>query len=894
MAQWYEQNRNAVLLQLESDAKKGLSAQSVEAQRAKFGENRYAKQKKQSLLSKIGGQLKDVSNIVLIFAALLSFLLAWREGSGFVESLVIIAIIIMNMALAISQERSAEKALDALSELNSPTCLVLRDGVQQEIDTADVVPGDILILKTGALIAADARLLTGINMTVDEASLTGESEAAEKDANTLLEGSVTLGDQDNMVFSGCMVIAGAGTAVVVETGMRTQMGKIAGYLSSAQQLKTPLQNRLGRVNKVISFIAILSAIVLFAVGILQGEERWSMVMMAVALAVAAVPETLNLIVTLTLTEGVKKMAAKNALIRNSQAVETLGSVSVICSDKTGTLTQNRMTIKRLWKYSTDPISDREEFSEDQLWFLKKLALASTATIETAEDGSIQIFGDATETAILKLLKEKGVDLDVLRAQYPKVAEIPFSSARKMLTTVVKQPKGSYMVLTKGAFDRIPFDKGGLEFQKELADTHDSFANDALRVITLASYTVDVLPDEEHLEELEANLAFEGFIGLIDPPRPQVAEAIRNAKKAGIRTVMITGDHAATAASIARELGIIVANEGVITGTELNQLTDDELFESIEFYSVYARVTPEDKIRIVQAWQRRGEVVAMTGDGVNDAPALKAADVGIAMGQKGTDVAKSAADVVLTDDRFSTIMDAVAEGRNVFSNIRKTVYFLLACNISEIVIMLGARLLGWGSPVTAIMLLLINVLGDGIPGLALAKERSDPRIMRRKPIGRNESFFGGGLIENIIRQVSVFSLVTLAAYYIGTFVAVSPAFAPGHGIGQTLAFLVIAWTSILHIFTVRSRKSAFSIPLSENRQLAVSAFALIIVFAALTNVPHLASLFGLTALSGRHWIIAIGLSLVPIIFAEYIKMWERLKQKSDAETMVVPMWNEQVD
>lgn len=894
MTQWYEENTGDTLRQLETSAESGLAAQAAEERRLQHGENRYEAQKKESILSKIGKQLKDVSNIVLILAALLSFLLAVREGGSFVEPIVITAIIIMNMALSISQEKSAEKALDALSELDSPTCLVLREGAQKEIDTAEVVPGDILILKTGDMIAADARLLEGNNLCADESSLTGESEAAEKDAAAVLAGRVDLGDQANMVFSGCMVTAGQGVAVVVETGMQTQMGKIAGHLNNSRQPSTPLQNRLGRVSKLITFIAIISAIVLFAVGTMQGEEFWSMILMAVSLAVAAVPETLNLIVTLTLTEGVKKMAAKNALIRNLPAVETLGSVSVICSDKTGTLTQNQMAVQRLWQTGNEPVAVQEEFTGEQLWLLKKLALASTATVEAQEDGSRRIFGDATETAIVRLLADKGVDIDELRTQYPKVAEIPFSSSRKMLTSVVQKPQGGYLVLTKGAIDRIPFLEGDLAAQKERKDTHDGFAADALRVIALGSREVDALPEDGRLEELEAGLAFEGFIGLMDPPRPEAAAAIREAKKAGIRTVMITGDHAATAAAIARELDIITANEGVITGAQLEKLTDEELFESVEFYSVYARVTPEDKIRIVQAWQRRGEVVAMTGDGVNDAPALKAADVGIAMGQKGTDVAKSAADMVLTDDRFSTIMDAVAEGRNVFSNIRKTIYFLLTCNISEIIIMLVARLLGWGSPVTAIMLLLINVLGDGIPGLALAKERSDARIMRRKPIGRNESFFGGGLMENIIRQTTVFSLVTLVAYYLGAFVNLSATVTPSHGVGQTLAFLVIAWTSILHIFTVRSRKSAFSTPLTENPQLATSAFALLLVFAAFVVVPPLASLFGLSAISGWHWLVAIGLSLIPTFAAEYNKMWDRRKQKSAESTMVVPIWDEQVD
>lgn len=881
MSNWYESDIQTVLKKQDTNAETGLRSAQIVERLEQYGENRYKEKKKESVFSKIVVQLKDISNIVLILAVVLSFLLAIREGHGFIEPIVILAIIIMNMILSITQEKSAEKALDALASLNSPTCIVIRDGIQQEIDTALLVPGDILVLKTGDLIPADARLITSTSLYVDEASLTGESEASEKEATATLSGEVDLGDQSNMLFSGCMVTAGQGTALVVETGMDTQMGKIAGLLNTEHAPKTPLQNRLGRVSKLISFIAIISAIVLFAVGTLQGEEFWTMILLAVSLAVAAVPETLNLIVTLTLTEGVKRMASKNALIRNLQSVETLGSVSVICSDKTGTLTQNEMTIKRLWLMNEKPITEKSDFSEKDLWFLKKLALASTATLEIRGNGTYDIFGDATETAILKLLMQKGIDIQKLREEYPSAAEIPFSSSRKMFTTILKKPNGGYLVLTKGATDRIPFAEMTLEEKETLNKIHDEFASDALRVIALGSREIDELPDNDRLEDIESSLTFEGYIGLIDPPRPEAFDAIFRAKRAGIRTIMITGDHAVTATAIARELGIIVANEGVITGSDLHYLSDEDLAESIEYYSVYARVTPEDKIRIVQAWQQRGEVVAMTGDGVNDAPALKAADVGIAMGQKGTDVAKNAADMILTDDKFSTIMDAVAEGRNVFSNIRMTIYFLITCNISEIVIMLTARLLDFGSPLTAVMLLLINVAGDGIPGLALAKERSDPRIMNRKPIGREESFFGGSLMENIIRQVATCSMVSLFAYYIGAFVVLNGSL-PSHEIGETMTFLVVAFTSILHVFTARSRKSIFDKTITKNPQLTRNAIIVLIVFALLVIIPPVATIFGLTPISPLHWLIVIGLSIVPTLVAEYNKMWDRKKQKSVEE------------
>ncbi|MCL2238154.1 MAG: cation-translocating P-type ATPase, partial [Treponema sp.] len=496
----------------------------------------------------------------------------------------------------------------------------------------------------------------------------------------------------------------------------------------------------------------------------------------------------------------------------------------------------------------------------------------------------------TESAIMRLSIEKGVTRETLSGEYEKVAEIPFSSARKMMTTILKKSNGRYLVLTKGAFDKIPFIKDDLNYVKELEDVHNSFAQDALRVITLASKEVDTLPAaKEELEKLESDLKFEGFIGLIDPPRPEAAAAISRAKKAGVRTIMITGDHALTATAIARELGIISAKEGVITGEELSLLSDEEFFDSIEFYSVYARVSPSDKIRIVQAWQQKGAVVSMTGDGVNDAPALKAADVGVAMGINGTEVAKSASDMVLTDDKFSTIVEAVSEGRKVFANIKKLVYFLIVCNISEIVVMIFGQVSGWGVPVTPIMLLIVNVIADGIPGMALAKEQTDTRIMSRKPIDREESFFAGGLMEVIIQQTVMCSIVVLAAFYIGKFVYLPGHHIPAdavfnpdnqheffHRLGQTMAFLVLGWTSVIHIFVVRSRMSIFKRSLKDNPQLVISAVCMLFMLAGMAAIAPLAKALGFVAMDGLHWLICIGISLLPLMVAEYGKFWDNYK------------------
>lgn len=888
----YEMPPEQLLSELRTDEHRGLTEAEAAERLQKYGRNEFQKQKKQSLVKLALSQLKDVSTIILIIAAVLSLVMAiieWEGVHSLIEPLVIFVIIIMNMILAVTQERSAENALDALSSLASPICRVLRDGEVREMNPAELVPGDIINLKTGDLVPADARLLRSESLAVDESSLTGESVPAEKEADAQLSGDVPLGDRANCVFSGCLVTAGNATAVVTETGMATQMGKIAGFLSDTSKKKTTLQVRLDKVGKVISGLAIISAIIMFVVGIaVNGKGVMDMLMVAVTLAVAAVPETLSLIVTLILSNGARKMAKNNALVRQMQAVETLGSTSVICSDKTGTLTMNKMTVKRLWAYGEDPVAEDADFTPAQQDLLLNLCLACVATIGKDDDGNEKIMGDPTETAIINLARHKDIDYAALPSKYKKVAEIPFSSSRKMLTNVYELEEGGYLVLTKGAFDRLPFDRSDHNYMYTLNEVHDSFAKDALRVISLASKKIDTLP--ENIEDVESGLTFKGFVGIIDPPRPEAKAAIAKAKAAGIRTIMITGDHAATAGAIARELGIIVGGEGVITGQELSKLTDEELAESVEHYSVYARVSPEDKIRIVKAWQSRGEVVAMTGDGVNDAPALKAADVGVAMGINGTEVSKSAAKMILMDDKFSTIIDAVAEGRNIFSNIRQLVYFLLVCNISEIIVMLFAEFLGWELPLTPILLLIINVLGDGIPGLALAKEESDKRIMNRKPIGKHESFFGGGLMEVIIRQTFVFAAVTLVAYYLGCIWdtgSSSPDWdnADAIAVGRTMAFLVTGWTSILHVLTVRSRKMLYKYRIRENPQLYISGGIMLVVFTLLAAIPPVANALGMTALNGWQWLIVIGLSLVPTLVAEYGKMWDAVRSRNAEKTKV---------
>jgi len=874
---WYEGSAQDVLRKLETDPVAGLTASEVSARQGKYGKNQFDEEKPTPLIKRILHHLKDAATIILLLAVALSLTMSITQGEGFIKPAVIFAIVVMNLTLAITQEASAEKALAALAQLSSPSAKVIRDGVQVQIDASDVVPGDIIVLETGDLVPADARLIEATDLAVDEASLTGESEPSEKDLSPDMPEAVALGDQKNMVFSSCLVTSGRGRAVVTATAMQTEIGKIAGYLNNTQKLRTPLQVRLDKLGKTITLIAVIAALVLVGVGFLQGTGTWEIIFLAVALAVAAVPEMLSLIVTLTLAHGVKQMVKKNSLIRKLPAVETLGSTSVICSDKTGTLTMNRMTIKRLWLGAGAPMSDEDEFSADEITFVEQLALSSNAIIKDEDDGTQSFAGNPTETAILRLLTEKGIAKEELEARFPRVGEVAFSSERKMMTTVHTLADGGYLVLTKGAMDRLPFAMTEAEIAAR-DHAHDSMADEAMRVLALGRKRVDTLPDD--LTSLETDLEFVGIIGLIDPPRPECRDAITRARKAGIRTVMITGDHAATAKAIAIDLGIIHEGGKVMTGIELAKLSDEELIDIVTEYSVYARVSPEDKIRIVEAWQEHDEVVAMTGDGVNDAPALKAADVGIAMGITGTEVSKSAADMILIDDNFATIVDAVQEGRNVFSIIKKLIYFLIVCNFSEVTIILGAFLFGWGMIVTPILILLINVLADGVPGLRLPHEISDPRMMCRPPIGRTESFFGGGLMFVIVKQVIAFVLTTWVAYYVAVNVAISAAIAPSHAVGQTVAFLVLGFNAVLHIFTARTRLSIFKKPFTDNFPLTIAAFAMMALLASFVLLPPFRFLFDLVPIGGMHWLMILGLCIIPTIVAELGKLYSRIVEKRE--------------
>ena len=876
----YKQTIEEVKKVTEADPDTGLSSQEVDERRKKQGLNKFDEAPKESMIKKFFRSLSDFTTIILLVAAVISFYTAFATEHGdLFEGLLIIAIVVINSVLAIVQEGNAEKALESLQDMNKQTATVIRDGKVTTVESEQLVVGDILVLESGDAISADARLIEASQLRVEESALTGESEAVEKDAAFIAEEDESLGDQLNMVFKGCTVAAGRGKAIVTAIGMATEMGKIADLLNENTMQKTPLQVRLNQLGKRISMIALAAAALVFVIGELQGEPLLEMFMTSISLAVAAVPETLTVIVTLTLAYGVQKMARKHAIIRQLPAVETLGTANVICSDKTGTLTQNEMRVRRVWSKEDEVTNIEDSMTNSAMEILKMAVLCTDVTVEQ-EDDDLVIKGNPTEVAIVRAVEENYHTKAELEEKYPRVNELPFDSERKMMTTV-HQMGEKYISITKGAFDVLAprFSSGDVE---QAAIVNDRFGKRALRVIAVGYVTYDEEPQDISSEALEKDLRLIGLIGMIDPPRPESKGAIKRAKKAGIKTVMITGDHVVTASAIAKELGILNDLSEALSGSELHQLSDEELDARVKSLSVYARVTPEDKIRIVKSWQRTGAVVAMTGDGVNDAPALKASNVGCAMGITGTDVAQSAADMILTDDNFATIVDAVSQGRSVYQNIRKAINFLLSCNISEIFIVLIAMLLGWGAPFTAVQLLFVNVVADGLPGFALGREPAEHGIMDQPPIPKNEGIFARGLLQKIAINAGVFTIVTLFGYYLGSYVdTISPWVDASQHVGQTVAFLILAYSSILHVFNVRSSQSIFKVNLATNKALVEMALLALAITTAVALLPFTQELFGLVHISLNHWFLVGILSIVPIAVNELIK-FHRLPEVEEEE------------
>ena len=854
---------------LTPDIKTGLTCAQVEEQRAKFGENRLKEKKKKTNLQRFLEQFRDVMILILIGAAIISFIVACVEGEPkeFFEPALILVIVIVNAIMGMLQESKAEKALDALKNLSAPHARVIREGQEQVIDAAELVPGDVIKLEAGDFVPADAKLVRSVSLKCEESALTGESVPAEKDADALVAEDAPLGDRHNMVFSGCGVTYGTATAVVTATGMNTEMGKIANMLESSEETQTPLQQKLATLGKYLGIVAIVACLVIFVVGLLDGMAVMEIFMVAVSLAVSAIPEGLPAIVTIVLSIGVQRMVKKNAIIRRLPAVETLGGASVICSDKTGTLTQNRMTLVKAY---TDggALEEIGQNSAPVLQLLRYGALCCDGSVVTREDGTVQHIGDPTETSIVFAAEKQGMPKAKLNEENPRLAEIPFDSDRKLMTTV-NRVDGKLIAITKGAFDVLAQRcvRGDIEAARRV---NDEMSEQALRVLAVAWRELEEVPQNPTSETLEKDLTFMGLVGMIDPPRPEAKQAVAVCRKAGIKPVMITGDHVVTASAIAREIGILRPGDEAVTGTQLDKMSDAELDQRVRNISVYARVSPENKIRIVKAWQRQGEVVSMTGDGVNDAPALKAADIGCAMGITGTDVAKGAADMTLTDDNFATIVDAVREGRGIYANIKKVVGFLLGTNIGEILTVFFAMILWRESPFLSMQLLWINLVTDSLPAIALGMEAVEKDVMEQKPRPKNEGLFAHGYGVRIGLQGCMFAILSLLAYQIG-----KNLYGAVEG-GQTLAFMVLALSQVVQAFNMRSFHSIFRIGVFTNRKLNGAALVSLALMALVLFIPPVAGAFGLVALSPVLYLIGIGLSLAPLVVMEIAKALELIK------------------
>lgn len=859
----YYETKETVLKKLSSHEVTGLTAVSVQERLQQYGTNTLREKKKKTMLEHFLEQFKDVMILILLGAAAISFGIACFDGNAkeFFEPALILLIVLLNAVMGMMQESKAEKALDALKNLSAPNARVIRDGVEQVIQAQGLVPGDIIKLEAGDFVPADARLLRSVSLKSEESALTGESVPSEKNAEMQVAEGAPLGDRSNMIFTGCSITYGTTTAVVTGTGMNTEMGKIANLLEGETESFTPLQEKLAQLGKYLGVVALAACAVIFLVGLLNHLPPLELFMTAVSLAVSAIPEGLPATVTIILSIGVQRMVKKNAIIRRLPAVETLGNASVICSDKTGTLTQNRMTLVKGYSEEEGTLVALDQPVTPAIKRLLQYAALCCDASVVFEDGKEVHIGDPTETAIVLAAYQQGMEKATLNRDNPRAAELPFDSDRKLMTTV-NRIDGKLIVITKGAFDVMTkCCIGGNLIQG--SDITREMSADSLRVLAVGYKEIDQLPEEVSPATLENGLHFMGLVGMIDPPRPEAKKAVEICRKAGIRPVMITGDHVVTASAIAKELGIMAEQDLAVTGTELDAMSDQELESRVHQISVYARVSPENKIRIVKAWQKDGQVVSMTGDGVNDAPALKAADIGCAMGITGTDVAKGASDMILTDDNFATIVDAVKEGRGIYANIKKVVGFLLGTNIGEIITVFLAMILWHKTPLLSMQLLWINLVTDSLPALALGVEPVEAGVMEQKPKPKQEGIFAHGFGAQILLQGLMFGILTLVGFYLGQ---LTTGRLEG---GQTMAFMVLALSQVFHAFNMRSTRSLFRIGPFSNHKLNWAALGSLLLTCLVLFTP-LRVAFGLILLPGNLYLIALGLIFFPVLMMELSK------------------------
>jgi len=882
---WYSKSIEEVLTELKVDPLQGLPETEAKIRLGIYGENKLLAKKKKSILILFLLQLRDWLIYILFAAVIITVFLG-----HYTDAVIIMLVITINAVLGVVQQVKAGKAIEALQKMAFPKALVRRNGEVKEVYSAELVPGDILILDAGRIIAADLRLIESANLHIEESALTGESVPSEKDASLIHSDPQTpVGDRANCAFMSTPVTNGRGIGVVVETGMKTEIGKIADIINTETKSKTPLEIRLDKLGKTLGVIAIAICVIIFFIALLQGRELQEMFLMSVSLAVAAIPEGLAAIVAVVLSIGVTGMSKKNAIIKKLPAVETLGSVNIICSDKTGTLTQNKMTVTTIFNLEGElPVvrNQKNDASEDALFLSKAMFLCSDATFEKGHGT-----GDPTEIALLLLADDLGINREIEKSRYKRVGEFSFDSDRKLMSTLYLE-NGKYTVFTKGALGSLltisthVLEKGKVipftdEHRKQYLEAAENMAGNALRTLGVAYKPADSVIDAS---EMEKELILAGLVGMIDPPRPEVKTAIQQAFLAGITTIMITGDHRNTAFAIAYELGIAETLDQVLTSHEIDELTDQEFAGKIENYRVFARVSPEHKVKIVQALKSHGNIVCMTGDGVNDAPSLNSADIGIAMGISGTDVAKGAADMILTDDNFATIVSAIEQGRNIYNNIKKTVIFLLTCNLGEVIAVSVTLLIGWEAPLIATQLLWINLITDSFPAIALGMDPGNPDVMKEKPRNAKESFFAGGAGMHVILGGILIGGLTIFAFWFGYYEHGYNPFSNSVPVNtveyaRTMAFMVLVIAQLFYSLAVRnSLKSIFQIGVFSNKYLSGAILLGVLLQLLVIGIPAMQRAFHLQMIDLRAWLIVISLGLVPLFFNEILKVFIRARLK----------------